>query len=146
MEQARIKPQAAENWRFADDISCQNWLGTALTLRMPSQNWHCLGSTEARTTNRKEIRPDENSRHDGRLSSKSQKCVPPRGYAVLEGTTKPVRTPENPRLSPLRRVARGSLVGQGSCCPRCKFTKVAIAALQLLPAYAAGCEDKVRLM
>jgi hypothetical protein len=39
---------------------------------------------------RKEIRPDESSRHDGRLGSKSQKHVPPCGYAILEGPTKPV--------------------------------------------------------
>ncbi len=68
---------------------------------------------------RKEIRPDENSRHDGRLGSKPQKCVPPRGHAQFEGSTKPVLTPENPRLPPPGRLARGSLVGSvglGSCC------------------------------
>src|SRR5271155_4557020 len=62
---------------------------------------------------RKEIRPDESSRHDGRLSSKSQKCVPPRGHAQLESSTKPVRTPENPRLSQIGRLVGGSLVSLG---------------------------------
>jgi hypothetical protein len=45
------------------------------------------GSNE---TTRKEIRPDENSRHNGRLRSYSQKRVPPRGSACYQGATKPV--------------------------------------------------------
>jgi len=43
VEQARIKPQAAEKSHFADKNTRGNGAGAAIGLRTPPWTWHCLG-------------------------------------------------------------------------------------------------------
>ena len=60
-------------------------------------------------TNRKEIRPDENSRQDGRPGSNKQTPVPHCGPARLQGAAKPLRAPEDTGIPPSGRLGGGRI-------------------------------------